>query len=412
MNIENKTYQALFKQYADHTISREGYDQLLVFIAENGTDDVEEVLDQDWAQMSMDFPFSEIRQEGLYQKIHTAGVLQQATPPAKVGRLWQRIAIAAAIVCIMLSTIVILSRYAGEGRYQDPASEKYANDIPAPIGNKAMLTLPTGETINLNETKKGIIIDATKLTYNDGTGIQEPTRNGSRVGTQYSPLEGVGGEPQFVTLTTPRGGQYQVKLPDGTVVNMNAGSTLKFPSAFTNLKERNVVLEGEAYFDVIHNAKQPFKVTTKDQVVEDIGTQFNINAYPDEPAIRTTLIEGSAIVRLAINSSKVDTREITLKPGEQSEIINKKLTMKAVNPSEAISWTNGQFMFTSEPVPSIMRKISRWYNVDIIYTDNMENKKFTGTISRYVNVSEVLEALSLTNKIKFKIEGRKIIVEL
>ena len=292
-------------------------------------------------------------------------------------------------------------------------------DIPAGI-NTATLTLANGKTIQLNSAKSGVVIDASKLTYSDGTAILSPKDTstiGGRLNTKYSLLN-------TIKITTPRGGQYQVKLPDGTSIFMNAASSITFPLTFAGLKERRVQMSGEAYFKVRHNKNQPFLVTTQGQIVEDLGTEFNINAYADEPAIKTTLVEGSAIVRLAINGSKVSTqypplegagggrtREVTLKPGQESTLNDNMIKVNTVDPLEATAWQQGYFVFNEENLGSIMRKVSRWYNVKITYKDPEVSKQtFSGTMSRFKTVSKILSKIELTKAARFSVQGNTITV--
>ena len=321
-------------------------------------------------------------------------------------KLLPRIAGAAASLLLVLGIGFYNTRYGHNiilNLFQDSAKERYANDIPAPIGNKARLTLPTGKTINLNDTKTGIIIDATKLTYSDGSKITDAT-----------PPEAITSQ---MTITTPRGSQYQVKLPDGSIVTLNAASSLQFPSKFTGLNERRVILKGEGYFAVVHNSTQPFRVQSANQIVEDIGTEFNINAYTDEGNIKTTLIEGSAKVSTrhptsqgAGGASSVSrTREVTLTPGNQSVLQGEVLRVGEVDPSDAISWKNGLFRFQNANIQTVMRQLARWYDVEIVYEGIPPNSTINGEVYKNMSAAKVLQVLK-NLKVNFRIEGRKIIV--
>ncbi|MNE42429.1 FecR protein [compost metagenome] len=165
-------------------------------------------------------------------------------------------------------------------------------------------------------------------------------------------------------------------------------------------------IKGEAYFDVAHNEKSPFKVIVKGQTIEDIGTTFNINSYDDEPNIRTTLITGSA--RVITDNGK----SVVIKPNQMATIINSdQISVAQVNAQNAVDWKNGVFLFDKEPLESVMRKIARWYDVDIVYSGNEKIEEvFGGSITRYASVSQVLRVLEVTGDVHFKIEGRKIIV--
>jgi ferric-dicitrate binding protein FerR (iron transport regulator) len=194
-------------------------------------------------------------------------------------------------------------------------------------------------------------------------------------------------------------------LSDGTKVWLNASSSIRFPVIFTG-DVRSVTITGEAYFEVAKNTAMPFKVKTTTSEVEVLGTHFNINSYDDEAVVKTTLLEGA--VKVASLGNGVLRY---LKPGQQS-IINKEGKISIVehaDTEEAMAWRNGYFQFKSSDVKSILRQISRWYDVDIVYNGNI-NLHFTGQLTRNENVSKVFEALSLTNEVHFKIDGKKIIV--
>ena len=203
-------------------------------------------------------------------------------------------------------------------------------------------------------------------------------------------------------IETPIGGKYQVNLPDGSKVWLNSSSSLRF-SALFNGDTREVELSGEAYFDVSKNKSKPFRVITKDQIVEVLGTQFNINSYSDEGPIKTTLIEGSVKI---IYKDKV----VLLSPGQQFQPKELVSAVLEADTEEVVAWKEGYFVFKNEDIKSIMRKLSRWYNVEVSYSGDIPEVGFGGNISRSKDISEVLDVLQLTNAIHFKVEGRRITV--
>lgn len=303
--------------------------------------------------------------------------------PARVKRLWVRIAAAASI---LLCCSVGLYFYRYHHSKPTETAQLSKNDI-APGSNKAILTLSGGQKIILNNAKTGQIAlqGATKIKKTaDGQVVYQAGENNNTTVT-------------YNTMTTPRGGQHWVILADGSKVLLNAASSLTYPTAF-NGKERKVTLTGEAYFEVMHNDKQPFIVLSNNQQVQDIGTHFNINAYGDEPATITTLIEGA-----------VKVNNTLLKPGQQSILQGNAIDVKQADVEATLAWKNGLFIFDDEPLESIMRKVSRWYDVDITYDTADKNKAYWGSISRYDNVSKVLAELELTGGVHFSIEGRRII---
>lgn len=280
-----------------------------------------------------------------------------------------------------------------------------AADNIAPGKNKATLTLANGETIDLNEAKSGIVIDAGKLSYNDGTAL-----NGDGVKNSSANHE-------LLTASTPRGGTYQIILPDGSKVWLNAASTLRFPTTFSGLDQRVVSLNGEAYFEISKDKQHPFIVESRGQKVKVLGTHFNVDNYGDEDEAKTTLIEGSVIVSLynAKQAGNKESAAITsryLKPGEQSRIDTQasSIAISAINTEEVIAWKNGEFVFNDESFELIMKKMARWYNIDVVYEHKPLGQSFTGVISRDKKLSEVLNALIKTKKVKFRVEGRKVTV--
>lgn len=207
----------------------------------------------------------------------------------------------------------------------------------------------------------------------------------------------------YNTLSTARGEQYQVRLPDSSLVWLNAASELKYPSSFNTLKERRVELSGEAYFEVAKNKKQPFVVQADGQEVKVLGTHFNVSSYSDEPDAITTLLEGS--VQISGNGEvKV------LKPGERAVRTGNQIKVSEADLSEDMAWKNGDFYFNNVGIASIMRQISRWYDVDIIYQGELTDEKFYGTISRSKNIKQVLNVLEKTKSVHFKVEGRRVLI--
>lgn len=264
-----------------------------------------------------------------------------------------------------------------------------------------MLTMADGRSIQLSQDKNGVKINADDLTYNDGTNIHALSAAGT---TQQLQSE------QLLTLSTPRGGQYQLVLPDGTKVWLNAASSIKFPGSFSNLSNRKVELSGEAYFEVTKNTLQPFIVASSKQEVKVLGTHFNVSAYVDETATRTTLLEGAVQVNSLAGGPYSDRNAIIIKPNEQAVCYNDKIDVMPIDAQAEVAWKNGEFVFVSEDIERILRKISRWYDVEVTYKDKLTHTTFSGSISKFETVSQVLRKIEMTNSIHFKLEGRRIIV--
>ncbi|MBE9599267.1 FecR family protein [Pedobacter sp. MC2016-24] len=268
-----------------------------------------------------------------------------------------------------------------------------AKDI-LPGKNTAVLTLSNGKSIKLSDAKSGIVIDANQLSYNDGAVVDSSLRG---VTTPQSHTN------ELLTATTPRGGQYQFTLPDGTRVWLNAASTLKFPSNFKSESTRTVKLIGEGYFEVAKDKSKPFIVETEQQQVKVLGTHFNVNSYSDEHSIKTTLLEGS----VQLNAG---THQLTLKPGEQAALSGTKIDLQQVDTEDAIAWKNGIFVLNDEDLESIMRKVARWYDVEVYYQNKPPKMSFLGALSRSKNLSVLLKVLEESGQVHFKVEGRRITV--
>ncbi|WP_295121109.1 FecR domain-containing protein [uncultured Chitinophaga sp.] len=258
----------------------------------------------------------------------------------------------------------------------------------------AVLTLANGQQVVLDS-----LGNAEVATQN---GAKIVIRNGQLV---YNPAENAGGELQYNKITTPKGRQYSVVLPDGSRAWLNAASSLRYPVVF-NGTERRVEVTGEVYFEVAQHANKPFFVQVQEgPEIRVLGTDFNINAYSDEHAIQTTLLKGSIHV-VAGNGTPV-----VLKPGQQASMARnaENVQLKEADQEQVMAWKNGNFYFDRADIRSIMRQLSRWYDVEVVY-ESVPEKKFSGTIPRNVNVSQVFSILESTNNVHFKIEGNKVTV--
>lgn len=300
---------------------------------------------------------------------------------------------AAAVILIAGLTIAIYTYQHTPGPFFSRVKMK-SKDIGAG-GNKATLTLSDGKRVNLSDAKNGVVIDLNKLSYDDGTLI-------SAIATEKN--EAINN----LSVSTPRGGTYQIVLSDGSKIWLNAASDLQFPSSFNSLNTRTVRLIGEAYFEVAKNKDKPFIVETDHQQVKVLGTHFNIKNYPDQKNTTTTLLEGS--VQVTTKTSKVAPQEILLSPNQRSVLSGKTIQVQEANVKEAVAWKNGYFIFNGEKLETIMQEISRWYNVQVIFEDNVQTVSFIGVISNSKNLSAVLEAIAETGNVHFKIEGRSVIV--
>lgn len=309
----------------------------------------------------------------------------------KSFKMWTRIAVAASI---LLVSGLGLYFYNTSYLAQDLEQVAFENKI-TPGSNKAMLTLANGTQINLSDAGSGVIA-------NQGNVKVVKNAKGELF---YEFTSGATDATGFNTVSTPKGGQHVVALADGSRVWLNSLSSVKFPVNFASLSERRVELTGEGYFEVAKNAAKPFLVVSKGQVVEVLGTHFDVNSYGDGGKVKTTLLEGSVRLNLA-KSSRV------LAPGQQL-IVGADETFKVllVDVEDVVAWKNGYFMFNNESLENIMNSLARWYDVDIEFKDeNIKDDPFWGKVSRFSKVADVLKVLERTGEVHFRIEGRKIIV--
>jgi len=303
---------------------------------------------------------------------------------------YKRTFIRAAAVLVFVSAGIFYLLYNSHTPAQIADNTLKNHDI-APGGNKAILTLSNGSIVTLNNRKNGYLV----------------TQAGAMVVKTDSMLSYKATRPNlsqvsYNTITTPKGGQYQLMLADGTKVWLNAASSLKFPTEF-NGKDRTVELTGEAYFEVTKNKAKPFNVKTFNQTVQVLGTHFNVNSYSDEAAVKTTLLEGSVKIYSANGA-------VLISPGQQAVLSgNKLLVENDLDIDEIIAWKNGMFQFDEADIQTIMRQIARWYAIDVAFKGPIPSYTYHGKISRNSNVSHVLKILELSG-INFKIEGGRIIV--
>lgn len=300
-----------------------------------------------------------------------------------------RLAAAAAIIGVIFT--VGIHYYS---QRTNPITNPLVNDRP-PGGNKAILKLANGKQIDLTDASKGTLLSQNGTQVVKSSPGQVDYQNGNAIAPDHS----------LNTISTPKGGQWKIKLPDGTNVWLNAATSLTFPASFDQLKDRRVTLTGEAYFEVAKDKAHPFIVTSAGQQVEVLGTHFNINSYPDEETVRTTLLEGIVKVNLLNNGDYK-----TLSPGEQSTTSSSGILVKQVDTDEVTDWKDGYFQFDNESINSIMRKLSRWYDLDVAFQENIMIDGMNGRISRNKNISQVIKALEATNTVHFKVEGRRITV--
>jgi ferric-dicitrate binding protein FerR (iron transport regulator) len=326
-------------------------------------------------------------QAAIFQRLRQSGL------PAPGRR--RRTPWAALLVFVV---VLVAGGYWGWPHRAAPAVARRPARPAAPVAlrpgrNQALLTLADGRTVLLDQAHLGL------LAQQGGSQVQK-TADGQ---LRYA-ASAAAGAPLYNTVATPRGGQYQLTLPDGSQVWLNAASSLRFPVAFGGA-ERRVELTGEAYFEVAKDARHPFKVAARGAEVTVLGTHFDVQAYDDEPALATTLLEGA--VRLDLGA-----QQALLRPGQQARCWPQgTIQVREVDVQHAVAWKNGYFVFNDEPIEAIMRQVARWYDVDVRCQGPLANKDFNGKISRYKDAADVLRVLELTGAVHFTTEGRRITVQ-
>lgn len=381
--MTEQQFRELIQRYKDDRLSQEDWDELRQALAEGAhdellEDDIRDVFDR---EIERSIGMTELRIGG------------------RDRRTWPRWAAAAALLVL-----------AGAGYLLYPDKAQKASVAATPVqevlpgGNKAYLVLANGQRVVLEAMKKGTVtnqgnvqvikMDSGVLAYNPGTGATGATGGTGAMGGT--------GEIVYNTVITPRGGQYQLILNDGTKVWLNAASFLRFPVRFSG-KERLVEMGGEAYFEVTHNATQPFRVKVGQHMIEDIGTSFNLNTYTDEPVARATLIEGSVKV--------TGQKTFILRPGQQAQWqpAGGETVADGADPEEILAWKNGQIAFTNADFQSLMRSVSRWYDVNIHYSGAIPNAHFFGLLNRNVALPTLLDYFR-EKGVHIRQEGRDITI--
>jgi transmembrane sensor len=391
-----RLYQ-LFQRYAARTASPAEEQELFSLIDGEGESDIKGALLQ--LQASADpggAPPDPARWQPVLDRIlATARSLEgeEESPPVLTRRFpWTRLA-AAAIIGLLIAGAWFFTHRPGHGETTNQFAAAKAADLP-PGHSGAILTLGNGKNIILDSAANGPVA---------AQGSAVLVKNNNQLSYSHATTEK---EMVYNSLSTPRGRQYQLVLSDGTKVWLNAASSITYPTAFFG-KDRSVTITGEAYFEVAKNPAQPFKVRAGQNEIDVLGTDFDINAYPDEPAMAATLLEGS--IRFAEDFGDKKKPGTILIPGQQIQL-SKSGDVRLVDHADidrVMAWRNGQFPLKGTDMAALMRQIARWYDVDIHFDGPVPEKTFGGSISRSVNLSAVLEALR-ENGVDCRLHGKTI----
>jgi ferric-dicitrate binding protein FerR (iron transport regulator) len=386
----------LLNRYLSNTITAEEEQAFLKMVNEHADDPVfEDLLWESYQQSGeMQFWSDEYRKlfaERIMKRIQDDIAIPVTAPVVALGSSRKRFAIAAAI-------LVLIAAGAYLWLQPKPAATKEMKSVAAkneimPGREGAVLTLGDGSKLVLDSMNKGIVANEKGATVLLDKGL-----------LSYDAVESPVTETAWNTMTTPRGRQFQLILPDGSKVWLNAGSSLRYPTSFTT-NERMVELEGEAYFEIEKNAGKPFKVQTPDgPEVEVLGTRFNINAYKNEKVIATTLLEGMVRVNAFRQSLVLKPRQqASTNAGEQST----ERTEADIN--KVMAWKNGYFDFNNEELPLVLRQVERWYDIDVQYEGDIPDMTFKGKMDRKVQLSDVINSLKNLG-INTRLENRTLVI--
>lgn len=372
----------LLDRYVNRSCTRAELDELFMYIKDEQHENTLHQLLDNYSATAKAAP--DLDYDNIYREL---------IPPRARVFTFRRLAAAAVILLLAGAAIWFLEPAA---KHTPVAANEKATTPIAPGSNKATLTLADGSVITLDSAGNQTI-------HQGNQSIKQ--QNGQLLYT----AQGNTGTVNYNKLSTPRGGQFQIVLPDGTKVWLNSATTLRYPTAFTGAN-RVVELEGQGYFEVAPNATHPFLVkvpsTQRDSMeVQVLGTGFDIMAYADEATVNTTLISGSVRVK------EGNTLQ-TLQPGQQAVMDNNNhaITVRPADIKKVTAWKNGVFVFNNTALPAILREVARWYDVEIVYTATPSPELYGGGISRNLQLSSVLRLLEASGYNHLKLEGRKVIV--
>lgn len=390
----------LLQQYLDNTISSDDCAALLNHLDVTDAGEVSPVIDELLFSLPDDARMNKAEADAIFNAIISDERLAPAEPLENERKLSTKWYYAAAMLVVFVSVGLLVFNKTGKKGQQGIASAKPNESIKIEPGSKkATLTLAGGEVIDLEAQQQGTVA------VNGSSNIRK-VRSGQ---IEYNPGETSNTQNQlsYNNLKTPKGGEYQITLPDGTRVWLNSASSLRFPSAFTG-NTRQVMLTGEAYFEVAKDKTKPFIVKTGETEIRVLGTRFNISGYSDDEVTTTTLIEGS------VQLTKGAQHRI-LVPGQQAatSASSDDIQLSQGNIARAMAWKNGYFRFDDQDIRSIMKQVSRWYDVDVEFKGkSLNSKQFGGTFYRTKDIAELLSHLEqLDNNIHFKMIGRRIVIE-
>lgn len=390
MKNDEKTYEydiaALILAYLRDEIDDEGQKKLDIWLSESASHKVlfDRVQDEN---MQM----GDIRKILSYDANKAWAKVTQKVTRRRRRRLGMVYRVAASVIVVLgVSLALLMNQDETESHNKVVEIAEVAEVVPG--RSMAILTVASGAVYQLDTLNRVALSSA--VAANNGSEV---------VFTELQSVDSLA-KMSFNKIEIPRGGEYKITLSDGTRVHLNSQTELRFPESFTQREERVVFLSGEAYFEVAKDTAKPFVVRCENYDVKVLGTSFNVNDYENEVDAKTTLASG----KIEIN---MNGRQTVLKPGQQAVIKGGHVEVKEVDVEIYTTWMYESFRFKSETVEEILKKLARWYNIDVIYMgESVKDYHFTGYLPRYADISKVLDLLSLTTKIKFELKGKTVTV--
>lgn len=376
----NSSTEQLYRQFLDNNMSEEELNEFLTRLQDSQAEaQVDALMQRTWEEMFE-------RQQ------------RQPTAAPLRGKGFFRVAAAAVIIVALgAAAYLVFSPRVQRGELAVQSQEKRFHNDVAPGANHAILTLADGSQLVLDSSPSGSLAS-------EGSVQITKTKEGEIVYNTTHQAVNPSPKTNYNTLVVPRGSKVvNLTLADGSKVWLDAASSIKYPTAFSG-RERRVVITGQAYFEVKHNAAQPFVVQANGVEIHDIGTAFNVSAFSDEGSVKTTLVEGSVQVQPANGASAL------LKPGQQAQVQDNRLSVNSeVNIAEITAWKNGVFRFSDAGIQTIMTQLVRWYDLEVVYED-VPTEHFVSTIPRETSLINAFKILEATGRVHFKIDGKKVTV--
>lgn len=398
--MERSRLRRLLIDYSLNRIEATDLEALLDYVSERGqTADLDSLMAELLDELTVDGDLA-LDSEDVYRRIKAH---PKFGPAAGKRTRWRWVYGTAAAVFLAIGVAALLNFERADKRDAKTGQTEVTRTVTSSPTEKPLLRLANGRVVDLDEAATGL------LAVDDGTPIHF---DGFTLSYGDEPVQGTD-DAATNTVIVPKGRQYQLLLPDGSSIRLNAATTLTYPVRF-GADKREVSISGEAYFEIKKAIQWPFVVHTSLQQIEVLGTEFNVSAYADDHLTKTTLVTGQVGVSAAAGSrrqsGKSDTRLST--PGQQAvsggddeAIITREVELEGV-----VSWKNNLFVFDGEEVSDVMKQVTRWYDVEVVYKDGVAGKRIGGSIPRFETVAEMMDALAATGLVRYRMEGRRVVI--